>query len=66
MNNAPAEIRKFIIERFSDGELENLCFDYFPTVYNEFTLGMPKGQKARLLLGFCRRERLHDLIAAIE
>lgn len=67
MSHAPAEIRKFIVERFSDGELENLCFDYFPAVYQDFADSMTKGRKVQLLLDYCqRRGRLPDLLATLE
>jgi hypothetical protein len=62
-----AEIRKFIMDRFSDGELMNLCFDYFPDVYQEFTPGMTRSQKVRLLLDHARRRgRIPDLQVALE
>lgn len=62
-----AAIRRFLMQFFDDPELTALCFDYFPQVYNEFTVGMEKGQKALLLVGSCRRQgRLPDLLAALE
>lgn len=67
MNNDRPRFRQFIVKHFSDEELNNLCFDYFPLVYNEFTTGMPKSQKARLLVDACRRgDRLPDLQAALK
>lgn len=62
-----AVIREFLHERFDDGELDALCFDYFADVQQDFTLGMTKGQKIQLLLDHCRRQnRLPDLLAALE
>jgi hypothetical protein len=68
MNDDHAIARQFIMEFFSDEELNNFCFDYFPLVYNEFTTGMAKGQKARLLVDRCRRQgaRFSDLLVALE
>lgn len=62
-----ADIRKFISSHFSDSELETLCFDYFPEVSGEFTIGMLKSQKVLLLVGYCRRRDLiANLMAALE
>ena len=61
-----AELRKFITRYFNDSELETFCFDYFPEVKQEFTLGMAFGQKAQILIGYCRRRKLDDnLLAAL-
>lgn len=62
-----ADIRKFISSDFSDSELETLCFDYFPEVSEEFTIGMTKSQKVLLLIGYChRRDLIANLMAALE
>lgn len=62
----PAQLRQFINELFSDDELEDLCFDYFPEVLRDFTQGMTKGQKVRLLIGHAeRRGRLEHLTTAL-
>lgn len=59
--------RKFLHEFFSDEELTNFCFDYFPLVYNDFTVGMPKSQKVRMLVeNSQRRGRFDELLAALE
>ncbi len=61
------KLRRFIQNTFNDEELGNFCFDYFPQVYNEFTTGMPKSQKARMLVERAESgNRLHDLHAALE
>ena len=52
MAPTPADIRKFLAELFSDEELEILCSDFFPTVYDQFTNGMTKGQKVPSSDGF--------------
>ncbi len=53
-----AELRRFIIDHFNDGELETFCFAYFPEVKREFTRGMPFSQKAEMLIGYCQRREL--------
>lgn len=59
--------RKFLQEFFSDEELTNFCFDYFPQVYNDFSLGMPKNQKVRRLVEKNQRDgRLDELLGALE
>ena len=44
-----AEIRQFLMDAFSDEELNAFCFDYFTDVYNGFTAGQTKGQRIQLL-----------------
>ncbi|KAA3661975.1 MAG: TIR domain-containing protein [Chloroflexi bacterium] len=59
--------RKFLQEFFNDEELTNFCFDYFPQVYNDFTVGMQKSQKVRMLVeNSQRRGRFDELLAALE
>ncbi|WP_420630047.1 TIR domain-containing protein [Candidatus Leptofilum sp.] len=59
--------RKFLQEFFSDEELTNFCFDYFPQVYNDFTTGMPRSQKVRMVVeNSQRRGRFDELLAALE
>ena len=61
-----AALRQFILQSFSDEELETLCFDYFPEVQQNFTGGMTKNRKALLLIGYCEtRGRLADLYGAL-
>ena len=65
-NPNTADIRKFLTEFFSDEELTTFCFDYFRDVYEDFAVGMAKGQKIQLLLERCvRREALPNLLAAL-
>ena len=62
-----ADLRQFILQFFSDEELETLCFDYFREVRQEFTTGMIKNSKVMLLIDYCdSRSRLNDLYAALE
>lgn len=59
--------RKFLQEFFNDDELTIFCFDYFPQVYNDFTVGMSKNQKVLMLISYSqRRERFEELLAALE
>ena len=61
-----AEIRKFLTELFSDEELTTLCYDYFRDVYDDFALGMSKGQKIQRLIEYCgHREAIPNLLAAM-
>lgn len=62
----PIRYRQFIVQFFSDDELEDLCFDYFPDVRRDFTQGMTKSQKTRLLVDHATRHgRLDHLAAAL-
>ncbi len=56
MNSDTASLRRNLEQRFSDQELTALCFDYFPSVHNQFTVGMTKGNKIQLLLDYCQRQ----------
>lgn len=55
---SPADIRKLLVEAFSDEEIETLCFDSFPEAQNEFSVGMSKSDKVRRLLDYCQRHGL--------
>ena len=62
-----AEIRNFLNETLNDEELNTLCFDFFPEVFERFSSGMTKGQKIILLIEYCqRREAMADLLAALQ
>jgi formylglycine-generating enzyme required for sulfatase activity len=61
-----AELRQFLTQYFNDNELEELCFDYFPDLLNDFTAGMTKSQKAIALISYCdRRGRMDHLLTAL-
>ncbi len=67
MNYNTADIRRFLIEAFSDEELSTLCFDFFPEVSDDFAVGITKGQKIQLLIEYCqRREVVPNLLAALQ
>lgn len=60
------QLRQFFIKTFSDDELEDFCFDYFPAASQEFAPGMAVGRKARLLISFAdRRGQREHLIVAL-
>lgn len=44
------------LARYDDVELDALCMDYFPKVYDQFGRGMRRDQKINLLLEYCRRD----------
>ncbi|MCA9962797.1 MAG: formylglycine-generating enzyme family protein [Anaerolineales bacterium] len=61
-----AQLRQFLQKHYSDDELETLCFDYFPDVGDQFTIGMSKPQKVRLLIGYAERHGvLINLLTAV-
>jgi hypothetical protein len=61
-----ADIRRFIMDIFSDEELRTFCFYNFPDAYKDFTNGMTKSGKTLHLLDYCqRRERLPDLLKCL-
>ncbi|WP_095042460.1 SUMF1/EgtB/PvdO family nonheme iron enzyme [Candidatus Promineifilum breve] len=61
-----AALRQFLMLFFNDDELEDFCLDYFADVAQEFTIGMTKSQKVRLLIGHGdRRGRREHLLAAL-
>ncbi len=53
-----APIRKLLKEALFDQDLNDLCMDYFPDVYDRFSDGMGKQQKISILIEYCLR---HDL-----
>ena len=65
--NQPADIRRFLMEFFSDEELDTFCFVHFPAVRGNFTAGMTKEQHVKLLLDHChhhgRYQTLYDALA---
>ena len=62
-----AELRQFIAQYFSDLELDELCFDYYPDLLNQFTVGMTKSQKVIALIGYAeRRGRMNHLLTTLD
>jgi len=61
------DIRKFLIECFSDEELTTFCFDYFRDVYEVFASGMSKAEKVQRLIERCiRRKELPELLGMLK
>jgi sulfatase modifying factor 1 len=61
-----AVIRELLIEAFDDEQFTAFCYDHFQKVYQGFTLGMTRWQKAQLLLQHCdQNNRLSALLSRI-
>lgn len=66
MGLSNTELRKFIIESFSDEELDIFCFDHFPEVFGENEGALGRSRKAINLIRYCQhRGRQHDLETAL-
>jgi len=55
------------LRRLDSVEIEALCLDHFPQVYDKFARGLQRGEMINLLLAHCRRhpddaKRLDDLL----
>ena len=62
-----AALRELLNAAFSDEELTTLCFDHFAEVFNNFSIGMSKGQKIQQLLDYClRREQIPALVSEVQ
>jgi predicted AAA+ superfamily ATPase len=60
-------LREFLLQRFNDSELTQLCFDYFLDVFHHFSDSWRKGDKIQMLLEHCLvYGRFPDLMAALE
>jgi hypothetical protein len=51
----PLPVLRTNLYRLDDVALDALCMDYFPDVYDRFSRGMRRDEKANLLLDHCRR-----------
>ena len=66
MPPSTADLRRFLVDAFSDEELKALCFDYFRDVYDAFTTGMTKTQMIQIVIERCvRRDAIPNLYAAL-
>lgn len=62
-----ASIRKLVAAALGDQELQNLCFDHFPSVYSEFTAGQPNNQRVLQLVDYVNRHlEFEKLLIAIK
>jgi hypothetical protein len=67
MSHNTSEIRQFILKTFDDQEFHDFCFDYFPDVYSDLTIGMRMRQMVQLLLAYCNRYgQTASLLAALQ
>ncbi len=64
-SNNRAAIRQFILRHFSDDELDELCFDQFPDLSTELTIGLTKSQKAIALINYCERDGQTETLASL-
>lgn len=51
-------IRQFLVDHYSDEELDQFCFDHFFDVRQSFGAGMSVNRKAMLLIEYCHRRDL--------
>jgi alpha-glucoside transport system substrate-binding protein len=63
--NSQAELRQFIAQTFNDEELQTLCFDYFPVIFQDFTTGMTKSQRIIALISYAQRRGKLDHLQAV-
>lgn len=67
MSITVGDVRNFILNYFSDEELQSLCFVYFQEVENAFAEGMSKEAKSRKLIDHCQnRGKIPDLFKALQ
>ncbi len=59
----PAAFRQLVVEALSDSDLQTLCFDHFPEVYDRFTSSMTRDAKILQLLDHCKRRDLWGELA---
>ena len=52
--STPAALRARL-QRLDSVELETLCLDHFPVVYDKFARGLQRGEMLNLLLAHCHR-----------
>ncbi|MBN2005526.1 MAG: hypothetical protein JXA21_19360 [Anaerolineae bacterium] len=61
-NNAPVKrhlersLYRNLLEVYDDAQLEALCLDHFPEVYDLFGRGMRRDEKLTLLLDYCSKD----------
>ncbi len=53
-----AGLRRQMVRSLSEDQLRNLCFDYFPDVYDQLASGMSKDEIARRLIDYARKQKL--------
>ena len=58
MGYSSAEVRRFLLESFSDEEIEVFCFDHFPDARQELSASMSKGEKVAHMLEYIQQRGL--------
>jgi TIR domain/Effector-associated domain 7 len=67
MNPTNTEIRKFILDTFSEDDFELLCTDYFRDAQAEFSSGMSLRIKTLRLIEYCQqRGVIENLLGALQ
>ena len=59
-----AIIRELLEAAFVDEELSNFCYDNFPEVYEQFTVGQFKSARVRLIITYAEKNNLLDKLLA--
>lgn len=57
-----ASIRELVTASFDDASLVAFCFDYFPSVYEQFSNALTRTVKIQLLLEYCFRHGKADVL----
>jgi hypothetical protein len=60
--NFPALVRRCIDRALTDEIVRDLCFDYFPEVYRQFSGGMSRTECIRRLVEWCHDHHAFDLL----
>lgn len=61
------ELRGLLMAAFSDEELTAFCYDFFRRVYDQFSVGMSRPEKAQRLLADCESQgRTESLLARVQ
>jgi hypothetical protein len=55
-------LRELLVKSFDYEDLKDLCFDYYPAVYEKLGNGFGKNVVARLLIDHCQRHGLIDAL----
>ena len=62
-----ATIRALLGEAFSSGEITTLAFDLFHNVYQDFTAGMTRSQKIKMVIDEAQSKgRMIELLAYVQ
>jgi len=59
-----AVMRRVILQRLSDVEFADLCFDDFRAIHNEFTEGQSRSTRVRILVEYAENHQELDKLAA--